>query len=166
MADDFLSKKKENGPVLDLSKATCSSKEDFRKMLDKVPEFKIRAEKVRTEDIKIRDKDFKFKTSKKDLKVLTETYNFANPIPVEMRSVNLEDLIAVPIDWRMLTTLRPKSKVDEDYFSRFVCFYNNYNSYNNTTTITIVRAIIVGATIVKPAIVRATTVWVTTVGQL
>lgn len=119
MADDFLSKKKENGPILDLSQTTCNSKEDFRKLLDKVPDFKIRPVKVRSEDIKIRDKkDFKFKTTKKDLKVLKETYNFPEPVPVEMRSLKLDDLVAVPIDWRMLTTLRPKAKVDEDYYSR------------------------------------------------
>lgn len=124
MADDFLSKKKENGPILDLSKATCNTKEDLKKLLDKVPDFKIRPVKVRTEEIKIRDKDFKFKTNKKDLKISNENYNFANPIPTEMRGVNLQDLIAVPIDWRMLTTLRPKAKIDEDYFSRYNPIFN------------------------------------------
>ncbi|GLV41857.1 uncharacterized protein CBL_13589 [Carabus blaptoides fortunei] len=122
MADDFLSKKKDTGPILDLSKAAVNSKEDFRKLFDKVPDYKIRPVKVRQEEIKIREKhkDFKFKTGKKDLKVLKETYNFQEPVPPEMLSIKLEDLYPVPIDWRMLTTLRPKSKVDEDYFSRLV----------------------------------------------
>lgn len=120
MADDFLSKKKDTGPILDLSKAVVNSKEDFRKLFDKVPDYKIRPVKVRQEEIKIREKhkDFKFKTDKKDLKVLKETYNFQEPVPPEMLGIKLEDLYPVPIDWRMLTTLRPKSKVDEDYFSR------------------------------------------------
>lgn len=118
MADDFLQKKKENGSILDLSKTTCNSKEDLRKLLDKVPDFKIRAVK-HTDPIKIRDKkDYKFKTTKKDLKTLKETYTFPDPIPVEMRGIKIEDLVAIPIDWRMLTTLRPKVKLDEDYFSR------------------------------------------------
>lgn len=45
-------------------------------------------------------------------------YKYQNPIPVEMQSLKMEDLYSVPIDWRMLTTLRPKNKVDEEYFSR------------------------------------------------
>lgn len=119
MADDFLQKKKENGAILDLSKSACETKEDLRKLLDKVPDFKIRPVKYRTEDIKIRDKkEYKFKTSKKDFKVLKETYNFPEPIPVEMKTVKLEDLVTIPIDWRMLTMLRPKLKLDEDYYSR------------------------------------------------
>lgn len=48
-------------------------------------------------------------------------YKYQNPIPIEMQSLKMEDLYSVPIDWRMLTTLRPKNKVDEEYFSR----YNN-----------------------------------------
>lgn len=118
MADLDLSKHTENGPVLDFSKLTCNSKEELRKLMDKVPDYKIRPVKVKTEELKIRDKDYKFKTGKKDFKQLKESYAFANPIPVEMRSLNIADLVAVPIDWRMLTTLRPKVKLDEDYFSR------------------------------------------------
>jgi len=30
------------------------------------------------------------------------------------------EICAVPIDWKMLTTLRPKLKVDEDYFDRLI----------------------------------------------
>lgn len=29
-------------------------------------------------------------------------------------------MCSVPIDWKMLTTLRPKLKVDEDYFDRII----------------------------------------------
>lgn len=44
--DDFLTKKKEPAQVLDLSKATANTKEEFRRLLEKVPEYKIRPEKV------------------------------------------------------------------------------------------------------------------------
>jgi hypothetical protein len=30
------------------------------------------------------------------------------------------EICAVPIDWKMLTTLRPKLKVDEDFFDRLI----------------------------------------------
>ncbi|KAK5642143.1 hypothetical protein RI129_008310 [Pyrocoelia pectoralis] len=118
--DDFFGKKKETAPILDLSKSTPNTKEEFRRLYDKVPDYKIKAEKVRVEDIKIKDKDFKFKTGKKDYKVLKEAYLFQNPIPPEMRILKLNDLVTITIDWKMLTTVRPKSKVDEDFFSRLV----------------------------------------------
>ncbi|XP_026276489.2 homeotic protein female sterile [Frankliniella occidentalis] len=37
-----------------------------------------------------------------------------------MRPVKLDDLISVPIDWRMLTTLRPRTKMEEEFFSRLI----------------------------------------------
>lgn len=43
-----------------------------------------------------------------------------DPIPIEMRGLKFEELCAVPIEWRMLTSIRPKSKLDEEYFNRFV----------------------------------------------
>ncbi|KAB0796856.1 hypothetical protein PPYR_10917 [Photinus pyralis] len=118
--DDIFGKKKEAAPILDLSKSIPTNKEEFRRLYDKVPDFKMKAEKVRVEDIKIRDKDFKFKTGKKDYKVFKEPYLFQNPIPPEMRILKLADLVTITIDWKMLTTIRPKSKVDEDFFSRLV----------------------------------------------
>lgn len=44
--DDLLGKKKEAPQVLDLSRSTVQSKEEFERLLDKVPEYKIRPEKV------------------------------------------------------------------------------------------------------------------------
>ncbi|XP_034238881.1 uncharacterized protein LOC117643864 [Thrips palmi] len=117
--DDFLSKKKEVAQVLDLSKSVARTKEDLKKLLDKVPEFKSKAEKIRADDIKIRDKDWTFKPTKKELRYVAD-FTFANPVPADMRPVKLEDLISVPIDWRMLTTLRPKTKLDEEFFSRLI----------------------------------------------
>lgn len=117
--DDFLSKKKETAPILDLSKAVVSTKEDFKKLLEKVPDYKIKSEKVRPDDVKIKDKNFKFKTGKKDLKAMKEPYLFMDPVPNEMRNLKIIDLTTVPIDWHMLTTLRPKNKLDEEYFSKY-----------------------------------------------
>lgn len=116
--DDFLSKKKESVTILDLSKAVANSKEEFRRLYDKVPDFKIKPEKVRVEDLKLRDKKFKFKTGKKDFKFTKEVYTFLDPLPQEMKNLNINDLANVSIDWKMLTTQRPKSKVEEDFFSR------------------------------------------------
>ncbi|XP_030765910.1 uncharacterized protein LOC115889950 [Sitophilus oryzae] len=118
--DDFLSKKKETTPILDLSKTTCNSKEEFRRLLEKVPDFKIKPEKVSVESLKIKEKRFGFKSGKKDLKGMKEPYQFMNPLPVEMQNLKIDDLAGVSIDWRMLTTLRPKSKMEENFFSRLV----------------------------------------------
>ncbi|KAE8747010.1 hypothetical protein FOCC_FOCC006265, partial [Frankliniella occidentalis] len=101
---------------MDLSKSIARTKEDLKKLLDKVPEFKSKAEKIRADDIKIRDKDWTFKPTKKDLRHVSE-YTFANPVPADMRPVKLDDLISVPIDWRMLTTLRPRTKMEEDTYA-------------------------------------------------
>lgn len=46
--DDLIGKKKEVAQVLDLSKATANNAEEFKKLIEKVPEFKIKPEKVRS----------------------------------------------------------------------------------------------------------------------
>ncbi|KAJ8924857.1 hypothetical protein NQ315_001012 [Exocentrus adspersus] len=117
--DDFLSKKKETAPILDLSKTTANSKEELKRLLEKIPDFKIKPDRL-PEHAKIKDKQFKFKSGKKDVKAMKEKYSFMDPLPVEMRSLKIDDLAAVSIDWKMLTTLRPKSKVEESFFSRLV----------------------------------------------
>lgn len=116
--DDFLTKKKENAPILDLSRTVATTNEEFRRMLEKVPDFKMKVEKVPTDTIKIRDKKFKFKSGKKDLKAMRESYTFMDPLPAEMNKLKISELAAVSIDWKMLTTLKPKSKIEENYFSR------------------------------------------------
>ncbi|CAH1400410.1 unnamed protein product [Nezara viridula] len=103
--DDLIGKKKEAVQVLDLSKATANNADEFKRVM----------EKIKPEDVKIQDKPKRWhKKSKKS------SYQFADPIPTEMRALNLDDLCSVPIQWNMLTTLRPKSKIDEEYFSRLV----------------------------------------------
>ncbi|KAK7863589.1 hypothetical protein R5R35_013466 [Gryllus longicercus] len=115
--DDLLVKKKEAPQVLDLSKSVVATKEDFRKLLDRVPEYKIRPEKVRLEEIKIKVKDQTFKPQKKETQHQPE-YVYANPIPPDMRSVALEDFSSVAIDWKMLTSVRPRLKLEEQMFTR------------------------------------------------
>lgn len=77
--------------------------------------------------------DQKFKISKKEFRTYEKHgtkgyeekhFTFMDPIPVEMRSLKLDDLYTVSIDWKMLTSLRPKLKVDEEYFSRYVFIFN------------------------------------------
>ncbi|XP_018332194.1 uncharacterized protein LOC108741776 isoform X2 [Agrilus planipennis] len=118
--DDFLTKKKETAPILDLFRVTAKSPEEFKKLHDKLPEFKIKPEKVRAEDLKIREKNFKFKAGKKDLKILKQSYAFLDPVPSEMNEVNIDELAVVPIEWKMLTLLRPKTRTEEEMFSRLV----------------------------------------------
>lgn len=49
-------------------------------------------------------------------------YTYLDPIPAEMKGggIKISDLCLVPIDWKMLTTMRPKNKIDEDFFSKLV----------------------------------------------
>lgn len=44
--EEFLAKKKELTTLLDLQNCTANSKEELRKLVEKVPEFKIKPEKV------------------------------------------------------------------------------------------------------------------------
>ncbi|XP_063363346.1 uncharacterized protein LOC134652107 [Cydia amplana] len=129
--DDLFDKKKDEALLLDLSKTVINNAEEYRAVLDKVPEFKTRPEKVRADDIKIKDKseDKKTKTPRKEVRAYEKLgtrgyeekqFKFMDPIPVEMRGLKFEELCAVPIEWRMLTSVRPKSKLDEEYFNRLI----------------------------------------------
>lgn len=91
--EDMFNKKKEAIPVLDLSKTTANTKEEFKKLLEKVPDPKIKPVKVRPEEIKIKEKDCKeFKMPKKEARQLIKNkgererqYVYMDPIPSEMR---------------------------------------------------------------------------------
>lgn len=39
-----------------------------------------------------------------------------------MKSMRLDDLCSVDIQWKMLTSLRPKTKLDEEYYTKYVYF--------------------------------------------
>lgn len=119
--DDLLKEDKKDANLLpDLSKATCNSQEEFRRLLENCPEFKIKPEKIKKDDAKVRDKEFSWKPTKKELKALGREWNYGNPIPPDMRGLNLRELQQVAIDWRMLTPIRPKHRQDEEMFSRLV----------------------------------------------
>ncbi|KAK9502759.1 hypothetical protein O3M35_011469 [Rhynocoris fuscipes] len=117
--DDLISKKKEVVQILDLSKVTAHNEEEFKRIMEKVPEFRIKPEKIQPEDVKLYEITRKSKRRRKKKSTQSE-YSFANPIPEEMQGVKLADLCPVNIQWNMLTTLRPKSKIDTEYFSRLV----------------------------------------------
>lgn len=44
--DDLLGKKKEIVPVLDLSKTICHNKEEYKRLLERIPDYKMRPIKV------------------------------------------------------------------------------------------------------------------------
>lgn len=44
--DDLFEKKKEVAEVLDLSRVVITSQEEFRRSFEKVPDFKVKVEKV------------------------------------------------------------------------------------------------------------------------
>lgn len=68
----------------------------------------------------MRDKEFSWKPTKKELKAFGKEWNYGNPIPPDMKDLNLHELQQVAIDWRMLTPIRPKNRQDEEMFSRLV----------------------------------------------
>lgn len=69
MGDDLFGKKKDVVPVLDLSKSIVTNKDELKRLMEKVPDYKMRPVKVRSEDIKIKDKDWSFKCPKKEVKL-------------------------------------------------------------------------------------------------
>lgn len=85
---------------------------------------------VKKDETKVRDdlknpSYFSWRTTKKELRAIAREWAYGDPIPPDMRILNLQELQQVPIDWRMLTPLRPKLRQDEDMFSRLV----NLNLY-------------------------------------
>lgn len=76
---------------------------------------------MRGEEARIRDSDFSVTLTRKESKIrLKREFSYGDPIPPSMRSVRLEDLAAVEINWRMLTVCRPKTRLEEEIFSRIV----------------------------------------------
>lgn len=82
---------------------------------------------MKAEDIKIKPETQKTKTPRKEIrayeKLGTQGYEeknflFMDPIPVEMKGLKFDELCAVPIEWKMLTSIRPKLKADEEYYNR------------------------------------------------
>lgn len=125
--DDLLVKRKNIQPILDLSRSLIQNSDELKRLMEKVPEFKTRPIKVRTDEIKLKDKDFSYRMTRKEQRRLHKNrgehdlqYLYQDPVPLEMRTVLLQELYAVPIDWKMLTTLRPKTKLEEEFYSRLI----------------------------------------------
>lgn len=74
--------------------------------------------KVKREDTKVRDKEFSWRATKKELKA--REWAYGDPVPPDMRELDLQELQEVAIDWRMLTPIRPKLRQDEEMFSKLV----------------------------------------------
>lgn len=49
-----------------------------------------------------------------------DPFPYPDPIPAELRFIEMKDLLSTDIDWKMLTMARPVSRIDEDFFSRLV----------------------------------------------
>ena len=85
-------------------------------------------QQVKKEDMKVRDKEFSWRTTKKELRAMDREWGYGEPIPPDMRILNLQELQQVAIDWRMLTSLRPKLRQDEEMFSRLVSIWRSSGS--------------------------------------
>ncbi|XP_058810768.1 uncharacterized protein LOC131675700 isoform X2 [Phymastichus coffea] len=121
--EDLLRDDRKDANLLpDLSKATCNSEAEFKPIYECSPDFKIKPDKVRKDDVKVRDsiKEFSWRTTRKELRAISREWSYGDPVPPDMRVLNLQELQQVPIDWRMLTPLRPKLRQDEEMFSRLV----------------------------------------------
>lgn len=125
--DDLLVKRKNIQPILDLSRSLIQNADDFKRLMEKVPEFKTRPIKVRTDEIKLKEKDYSYRMTRKEQRRLQRNhgehelqYLYQDPVPLEMRAVLLQELFAVPIDWKMLTTVRPKTKMEEEFYTRLI----------------------------------------------
>lgn len=75
MGDDLFGKKKDVVPVLDLSKAVVTNREELKRLMEKVPDYKMRPVK---EDVKIKDKDWSFKCPRKEVKALLKSNGEGN----------------------------------------------------------------------------------------
>ncbi|KAF2366066.1 hypothetical protein FHG87_003186 [Trinorchestia longiramus] len=114
--DDLLNEKKGPAPVLDLLRTNLSSRADFESVLSKVPEYKVRPEKVREEEVTGEGEGgWRYHGGARE-----EPFPYADALPGPMRGLNMNDFYQVDIDWRMLTTARPKSRLEEEVFSRYV----------------------------------------------
>ena len=74
---------------------------------------------MKPDEIRIQERGFSWKPRAREIRrQRRQRYPFANPIPIEMRHTSVASLAAVSIDWRMLTSDKPKAKQDEEYFSK------------------------------------------------
>jgi len=114
--EDILNKKKPPPQILDLHGLKIDTEDEFRKAIEKIPDYKIKAEKVRGYD------KYKYPEDNNLQEYVIEqpVYEFSNPCPPSMRQVRISDLSSVDINWKMLTLARPDTKIEEQIFSKLV----------------------------------------------
>lgn len=115
--DEILNERKPKATILDLSQAVITSKEDLERALEKLPDYKMKAEKVHCSDVRI-ERQQNFRSTRQER--FSGTFDYADPMPASMRSVNVEELSRVSIPWRMLTTARPENSAEEEFFNRLM----------------------------------------------
>ncbi|XP_059079413.1 uncharacterized protein LOC131877682 isoform X2 [Tigriopus californicus] len=137
--EDILNKKKAPPQILDLANIKIESEEDFRAVIEKIPDYRIQPERDKDvqnfiDNLKMAQEnapDFpedqveglkeKPMSAKKSLLFVPQpAYQFADPCPESMRGVKISDLSSVDINWKMLTLARPNNKTDEEIFSKLV----------------------------------------------
>ncbi|ODN02840.1 hypothetical protein Ocin01_03856 [Orchesella cincta] len=129
LLDLFQASMKQPLKLLDLSNVKIDSDADFLKYMNKVPEMKLRPDKVLPEDIQIIT-DFSFASPTKQQQEVSSTtvssgskskkISYEDPLPLCMRTTRLEELWALDIHWKMLTSDRPSSKIEAFFFERIV----------------------------------------------
>ncbi|KAK8388997.1 hypothetical protein O3P69_020758 [Scylla paramamosain] len=116
--EDMLTVVKPPPQALDLFRTKIKCKEDFDKAFEKVPEYKIRPEKVRPDDVMGEGPGGWRATHDRGEDLPEPAY--ADPLPPSMRGLNMDEFYEVDIDWRMLTTARPKNRCEEEIFSSYI----------------------------------------------
>ncbi|XP_045593381.2 uncharacterized protein [Procambarus clarkii] len=116
--EDMLTVVKAPAQALDLFRTKIKTKEDFDKAFEKVPEYKIRPEKVRPGEV-MGDGPGGWRHTPARSEEPPQA-GYADPLPPSMQGLNMHEFYQVDIDWRMLTTARPKNKCEEEIFSRYV----------------------------------------------
>ncbi|XP_071516120.1 uncharacterized protein [Panulirus ornatus] len=116
--EDMLTVEKPPPQALDLFRTKIKTKEDFDKAYEKVPEYKIRPEKVRPSDV-MGEGPGGWRHPQGRVEENPQA-GYADPLPTTMRGLNMDEFYEVDIDWRMLTTARPKNRCEEEIFSRYV----------------------------------------------
>ncbi|KAF8793023.1 hypothetical protein HNY73_004552 [Argiope bruennichi] len=96
---------------LDLSILKPQTKEEVQNALYKIPEMKLRPEKIPDEENVVNLKSWK--KPHKD-------FPYLNPIPASMIHVDISELSKVDIDWKMLTLDRPETPLEIHIFTRIV----------------------------------------------
>ncbi|KAK4319674.1 hypothetical protein Pmani_009410 [Petrolisthes manimaculis] len=116
--EDMLTVVKPPAQALDLFRTKIKTKHDFERAYEKVPEYKIRPEKVRPGEV-TGEGPGGWRMTPARIEEPPQA-GYADPLPPSMRGLNMDEFYEVDIDWRMLTTARPKNRAEEEIFSRYV----------------------------------------------